>query len=128
MGKSPDTHPRVGVYLEHFTTRARFQRLRIGPNVSRGINAEWANPDRGGRPASMHNVIQDSYFETTLVGVYLDEGTTRTSIRRSKFVGQTWAAIGDYRGVDNQYDLNDFSEIAPGAVPVSFDHIKRRMR
>jgi hypothetical protein len=119
---------RVGVYLEHFTTRAKFRRLRIGPNVSRGINAEWANPDRGGRPASMDNVIQDSYFETTLVGVYLDEGTTRTSIRRSKFVGQTWAAIGDYRGVDNRYEMNDFSRIAPGAVPVSFDHIKRRMQ
>jgi hypothetical protein len=119
---------RVGVYLEHFTTRAKFQRLRVGPNVSRGINAEWANPDRGGRPASTHNVIQNSYFETTLVGVYLDEGTTRTSIRRSKFVGQSWAAIGDYRGVDNRFELNDFSEIAPGAVPVSFDHIKRRMR
>ena len=119
---------RVGVYLEHFTTRAKFQRLRIGPNVSRGVNAEWANPNRGGRPASMDNVIQNSSFETTLVGVYLDQGTTRTSIQGSKFVGQKWAAIGDYRGVDNRYEMNDFSGIAPGAVPVSFDHIKRGMR
>lgn len=115
----------VGVYLEHFTSRTTFRRLRIGPNVSRGMNAEWANPDRGGRPASTDNVIRDSYFATVLVGVYLDEGTTRTSIVRSKFVGQRWAAIGDYRGIDNRYDANDFSGIAPGAVPVSFDHIKR---
>jgi hypothetical protein len=115
----------VGVYLEHFTSRTTFRRLRIGPNVSRGINAEWANPDRGGRPASTDNMIQDSYFATVLVGVYLDEGTTRTSIVRSKFVGQRWAAIGDYRGIDNRYDANDFSGIAPDAVPVSYDHIKR---
>lgn len=115
----------VGVYLEHFTSRTTFRHLRIGPNVSRGINAEWANPDRGGRPASSDNVIRDSYFSTLLVGVYLDEGTTRTSIVRSKFVGQKWAAIGDYRGVDNRYDANDFSGIAPGAVPVSYEHIKR---
>jgi hypothetical protein len=115
---------RVGIYLEHFTSRGTFRRLRIGPNVSRGINAEWANPDRGGRPASTDNVIRDSYFSTVLVGVYLDEGTTRTSISRSKFVGQRWAAIGDYRGIDNRYDENDFSGIAPDAVPVSYEHIK----
>jgi hypothetical protein len=115
----------VGVYLEHFTTRTTFRRLRVGPNVSRGINAEWANPDRGGRPASTENVIRDSYFSTVLVGVYLDEGTTRTSIVRSKFVGQKWAAIGDYRGIDNRYEANDFSRIGPDAVPVSHEHIKR---
>jgi hypothetical protein len=113
----------VGIYLEHFTSRGTFRRLRIGPNVSRGINAEWANPDRGGRPASTDNVILDSYFSTVLVGVYLDEGTTRTSIMRSKFVGQRWAAIGDYRGIENRYDENDFSGLAPDAVPVSYEHI-----
>jgi hypothetical protein len=115
----------VGVYLEHFTSRTTFRRLRIGPNVSRGMNAEWANPGRGGRPASKDNVIRDSYFATVLVGVYLDEGTTRTSIVRSKFDGQKWAAIGDYRGIDNRYEANDFSGIAPDAVAVSTEHIKR---
>jgi hypothetical protein len=114
----------VGIYLEHFTSRGTFRRVRIGPNVSRGINAEWANPDRGGRPASTDNVIRDSYFSTVLVGVYLDDGTTRTSILRSKFVGQRWAAIGDYRGIDNRYDENDFRGIAADAVPVSYEHIK----
>ena len=111
----------VGIYIEHFTTGTTFQRLRIGPNVSRGINAEWANPALG-RAASVDNVIQDGYIRTTHVGVYLDKGTTRTVVRRCTFVGQAWAAIGDYLGVGNRYYDNDFRRIAPNAVPVSFEH------
>jgi len=112
----------VGIYIEHFTTGTRFQRLRVGPHVSRGINAEWANYALGGRPASVDNVIEDGSFRTTSVGVYLDQGTTRTLIRRCRFIGQTWAAIGDYRGVDNGYYDNDFEGIAATAVPVSHAH------
>ncbi len=112
----------VGIYLEHFTTGTTFRRLLIGPKVGRGVNAEWANGAHAGRPASVDNVIEDSYFHTTVVGVYLDEGTTRTSIRRCKFVGQTRAAIGDYKGVENRYYDNDFSGIAQSSVPVSYAH------
>jgi hypothetical protein len=112
----------VGIYIEHFTTDTTFQRLRIGPNVSRGINAEWANGAYGGRPASVDNVIQDASFRTTDVGVYLDQGTTRTIVRRCRFLGQRWAAIGDYLGVDNGYYDNDFESIGEGAVPVSHAH------
>jgi hypothetical protein len=113
---------RVGIYIEHFTTGTTFRRLRVGPDVSRGVNAEWANGAVGGRPASVDNVIEDGYFETKVVGVYLDEGTTRTTIRRCKFVGQSWAAIGDYKGVDNRYADNDYRAIAARAVAISFDH------
>jgi hypothetical protein len=112
----------VGIYIEHFTTGTSFQRLRIGPDVSRGINAEWANHALGGRPASVDNTIQDAYVRTTHVGVYLDEGTTRTLIHRCVFVGQAWAAIGDFRGIDNGYSDNDFAGIAASAVPVSHEH------
>ena len=112
----------VGIYIEHFTTATTFQRLRIGPSVTRGVNAEWANPAVGGKPASVDNVIQNAYFKTAHVGVYFDKGTTRTIIRRSVFVGQGWAAIGDFLGVDNRYYDNDFGGIAPGAVPVSYAH------
>jgi hypothetical protein len=111
----------VGIYIEHFTTGTTFQRLQIGPNVSRGINAEWANPDLG-RAASVDNAIQDCRIRTTHVGVYLDQGTTRTLVRRCTFIGQTWAAIGDYVGVGNRYYDNDFRGIAPSAVPVSYEH------
>jgi hypothetical protein len=113
---------RVAIYIEHFTTGTTFRGLRIGPNVVRGVNAEWANGARGGKPASVANVIEDAYFDTTLVGVYLDQGTTRTTVRRCKFVGQNWAAIGDYQGVGNRYYDNDFRGIAAGAVPVSYEH------
>jgi hypothetical protein len=113
---------RVGIYIEHFTSGTTFQRLRIGPMVTRGINAEWANHRQGGRPASVDNVIQDAYFRTSHVGVYFDQGTTRTLIRHCVFAGQRWAAIANYLGVDNQYYDNDFYGIAPGALPVSYDH------
>ena len=113
---------RVGIYIEHFTSTTIFQRLRIGPSVARGVNAEWANPAAGGKPASTDNVIEGAYFRTGHVGVYLDKGTTRTTVRHSVFVGQDWAGIGDYLGVGNQYYDNDFDAIEPGAVPVSHYH------
>jgi hypothetical protein len=115
-------HARVGIYIEHFTTATTFQRIRIGPSVTRGVNAEWANPAVGGKPASVDNLIQNAYFDTAHVGVYLDKGTTHTIVRHSVFVGQSWAAIGDYLGVDNRFYDNDFGGIAPGAVPVSYAH------
>jgi hypothetical protein len=111
----------VGIYLEHFTTGTTFQRLQIGPSVSRGINAEWANPAFG-KAASIDNVIQDCRIRTAHVGVYLDQGTTRTLVRRCAFSGQAWAAIGDYVGVGNRYYDNNFSGIAQSAVAVSFEH------
>src|SRR3954469_17969641 len=113
---------RVGIYIEHFTTATIFQRLRVGPSVSRGINAEWGNYAGGGKPASVDNIIENAYFRTEHVGVYLDQGTTRTTVRRSVFVGQSWAAIGDYLGLANEYYDNNFDRIDSGALPVSHDH------
>jgi hypothetical protein len=112
---------RVGIYIEHFTTSSIFERLRIGPGVTRGVNAEWDNPAVGGKPASTDNVIEGARIQTTHVGVYLDQGTTRTTVRRCVFVGQNWAAIGDYKGVDNSYYDNNFKGIDPGAAAVSLD-------
>jgi hypothetical protein len=113
---------RVGIYIEHFTIGTTFRRLRFGPGVTRGVNAEWANHAQSGRPGSVDNVIENAYFRTSHVGVYLDLGTTRTFVRHSVFVGQDWAGIGDFMGVDNQYYDNNFDGLAPGAVPVSHEH------
>src|SRR6478752_10777039 len=112
----------VGIYIEHYTTNTTFERLRVGPSVGRGVNAEWSNLALGQKPASSGNVIQDGFFRTPDVGVYLDQGTTRTLVRRCVFAGQAWAAIGDYLGQGNGYYENDFSGIRAGAVPVSHDH------
>ena len=114
---------RTGVYLEHFTYDSTFRRLWVGPDVRVGLTAEWAAPDSGGEPASVGNVIEDSRFESRLVGVYLDEGTRRTTVRRSTFVNQQWAAIGDYRGSGNAYYANDYRGIDAGAAAVSHDHL-----
>ena len=113
-----DTSP-VAVYIEHFTTASTFQRMDIGPSVTTGVVCEWADPGWGSRPACVDNVIQDSTIASSRIGVVLDEGTTRTTVRRVKFIGQAVSGILDYRGINNTYSGNDYSGIAPGAVPVS---------
>src|SRR5207253_657287 len=97
-----DTSP-VGVYIEHFTTASTFQRMDIGPAVRTGVVCEWADPGWGSRPACTDNVIQDSTIASSRIGVVLDEGTTRTTVRRVKFIGQAVSGILDYRGVNNAY-------------------------
>jgi hypothetical protein len=113
----------TGVYVEHFTRHSTFQRLRVGHEVRIGVVTEWAGPAWGGRPASVDNVIQDSWFASSLAGVLLDAGTTRTTVRRSTFVNQRWAAIGDYRGIDNAYYGNDYGAVAPGGADVTHEHL-----
>jgi hypothetical protein len=112
----------VGVYAEHYTVGATFRRLRVGPSVATGVTCEWADPSWGRRAACTRVVIEDSRLETTKVGVYLDEGTSHTVVRRVTFVGQTWAAIGDHRGTGNTFADNTFA-LLPGAVPLSNNHI-----
>lgn len=121
-GLDVDAAP-TGVYIEHFTSDSTFRRLRIGPGVRVGLTAEWADPAWDRRPASVGNLIELSHFSSWLVGVYLDEGTTATTVRRSTFAHQSWAAIGDYRGNANAYHGNDYSGVDEGAVAVSRDHI-----
>ena len=88
-----------------------------------GLNAEWADPAWGRRPASVDNVIEDSRFESSLAGIYLDEGTTRTTVRRSTFGGQSWAGITDYLGRGNRLYSNDYRGIGAGAQAVRHDHL-----
>jgi hypothetical protein len=113
----------TGVYVEHFTRDSTFRRLRIGPQVRVGLTAEWADPAWDRQPASIDNLIELSRFESWLAGVYLDEGTTRTTVRRSSFANQSWAAIGDYRGDGNAYGSNDYTGVDAGVPPVRHDHI-----
>jgi hypothetical protein len=113
----------TGVYMEHFTRSSRFQRLQIGGHVRIGLVTEWADPGSGGRAASVGNVIENSRFASRLAGVYLDAGTTRTTVRRSTFVNQRWAAIGDYQGIENAYYGNDYDGIDRGALDVTDQHI-----
>jgi len=113
----------TGIYLEHFTHDSTFSRLRVGPGVRIGLLAEWADPAWGRRPASVGNVVERSVFRSRLAGVYLDEGTTRTTVRSSIFAGQTWGAIGDFHGSGNAYKGNDYSRLAAGVEAVRHDHL-----
>jgi hypothetical protein len=120
----------IGVYLEHFVHSSTFRRLQIGPNVYRGLTCEWADPVWGSQPACVNNVIEQSRFETQGVGVYLDEGTTNTTVRTSTFIGQCWAAIGNFKGIGNLSDTsgNDYSKLRAGAVAVSTSHLSAAAR
>lgn len=114
----------TGVYAEHYNSAGTtFRRLDIGPSVKRGLNCEWSDPAWGGIPGCIDVVVEDSFFDTTRIGVYLDEGTTRTTIRRSVFRNQDWAAIADHKGVGNSYYENDVSGLRRGSVPLSHDHL-----
>jgi hypothetical protein len=117
----------TGIYIEHFTRGSTFQKIHVRSRIRTGITAEWASPAAGGRPASVDNLIQDSIFESHLCGIYLDDGTTRTIVRRSSFRKQTWAGIGSYRGRDNEFYDNDYSGIRRTAVPVSRNHISEAL-
>lgn len=112
----------VGVYVEHYTTESIFSRLLVGSHVRVGVNCEWADPAYGRRPASVRNVIRDSTFESYETGVFLDEGTTQTSVETSLFRGQRVAAIVDFRGRGNSFRGNDYAGIGPSAIPISYDH------
>jgi len=111
------------IYLEHFTTSSTFRNLHIGSGVRVGINCEWDDPSWGGKPASVDNVIEDSLIESSYVGVYMDEGTTRTTVLNTTFRGQSGAAIDDYKGVGNSYSGNDFTGILPSAAAISTAHL-----
>ena len=115
----------IGIYVEHFARNSTFRRVYAGPNMDRGATCEWADPVWGGLPACTNDVFEDSYFDTRVLGVYLDQGTTRTTVRRSIFVHQSCGAIGDYAGVGNLWDTtgNDYSGIGARAVPVYTGHL-----
>jgi hypothetical protein len=113
----------VGVYMEHYTSGTTIQYLNVGSGVVTGVNCEWADPLTGGLPACVNNVIEDGTIASSKVGVYLDQGTTGVTVRRFKFLNQSWAAIGDYKGVNNTYSSNDYSGIDAGAVAISYGHV-----
>jgi hypothetical protein len=114
----------IGVYVEHFAYSSTFRRLQIGPNVKRGLVCEWADPAWDSKPACVNDTIELSSFDTSIAGVYLDEGTTGTTVRNSTFVNQCWAGIGNYKGIDNLYDTggNNYRRLRPQALPISTDH------
>ncbi|HEV2903078.1 MAG TPA: hypothetical protein VGW30_07420 [Gaiellaceae bacterium] len=114
----------VGVYAEHFNSAGTtFRRLEVGPSVPTGVLCEWSDPAWGGVAGCIDVVIEHSLFDTSLIGVYLDEGTTRTTVRNSVFRNQSWAAVSDHKGIGNSSYANDTSRLRPGAVPLSHEHL-----
>jgi hypothetical protein len=113
----------TGIYAEHYTRGSTFRNFSVGPNVEIGVKCEWADPAWSSLPGCDGAVFESGRFETSLVGVYLDAGTSRTTVRNNVFVGQSWAGIGDHLGVSNAYSGNDFSRIDAGASATTTAHI-----
>lgn len=117
----------TGVYAEHYNSAGTtFRFLDISQSVKRGFNCEWADPAWSSIPGCIDVTIEDSLFATSLIGVYLDEGTTRTTILRCTFRNQTWAAISDFKGIGNLFAENDYSGLAASGLPLSHEHLFTR--
>lgn len=109
----------VGVYIEHTTRRTTFRRFSIGANVKIGFVGEW---DYGkNTPASIDNVIEDGRIEAARIGVYLDEGSLRTVVRRITFRRSRWGGIGFYRSPTCRYE-NCMFELPEGVQAFRQDH------
>jgi hypothetical protein len=119
-GISVDQTP-VGIYAEHYTRGTTFEQFHVGPSVRTGVVCEWDDPKTGGKPACVGDTFGNGTIDSTKTGVYLDEGTTRTTVHDVRFIHQSKAGIVNYRGRGNVFVRNDFSQMAQGAVPVSSD-------
>ena len=49
------------------------------------------------------------------------ESYTRTTVTGVTFRNQTRAGIVNYRGDQNVFTRNDFTQLAPGAIPITDD-------
>lgn len=100
-------------------------RMETHRPVKVGWHQEW-NGNTHTPPQSYNVTVQDSYLDTGCVGFDLDDGTCNSTVRRTKFVGQTGAAIVNFQegATPNLSDTsgNDYSGIASGAVVSSTAH------
>ena len=102
-----------GIYAEHYSWGATYQRFFIGPNTVIGVNAEWADPLTGGLPACQNCRVESGTIQSCRVGVNYDLGTSGSSVRNVKFQFQSIAAIIDYNTAStNTYSNNDYTTVA----------------
>lgn len=103
----------TGVYIENITRDSTFRDFFIGAQTQVGITSEWnvGNVDLGGDS----NRIQLGTIYASSVGVYLDQGTKRTTLRSIRFKNCTWGNVGIYDSPTSYYD----SDPSPS---VRFEH------
>ena len=129
----------IGIYLEHYSRSNLFKNFVIGSptntGVKTGFNCEWAdpaylgsNPVAGQSIAGCHfNTIQDGTIYSSYRGVQLEDAE-KTTIQRTKFIGQSNAAIDDFMTSGTGYSTiwqnlgNDFSGLPTGAVQYTQAH------
>jgi len=111
----------VGIYLEHYTRRCRFERFYASAGQT-GIVCEWASPTEwGGKPGAVQDTIQDGVIESNRIGIWADLGTDHVTIRRTTFRNQCYAGIVDL-GVGTTIKDNNYDDIDAGASEVTTVH------
>lgn len=116
----------TGIYIERFTKRSLFRRFLLGPDIKYGVISEW---DEGiaGNQAGTDNTIANGVIDTRKsgvpkrVGVFVDYGTLRMTIRRVVFRGASYACIVDL-GRSTVIQGNDYRRRVPGAATVAREH------
>ena len=97
----------TGVYIEHFTTDSTFAACGSARGCGSASPRSGPIPRGAAGPRAWRTSSRTAASRAGSSGVYLDEGTTRTTVRRSTFADQTWGAIGDYRGQEQRQYGND---------------------
>ena len=119
-----DDRSRAGRHLhralhDEHDLRAPASRAERRPRRERGVVGPLARAEAGEqRQRDPGRLLPNS---RTSVSTSTRARPARSSVAVC-FVGQSWAAIGDYLGQGNGYYENDFSGIRSGAVAVSHDH------
>lgn len=116
----------VPVYLEHWSYFNEFRNFWL--RGATGFVCEWDDPAWGGTPGCRNNFIHTGVIDgvgnwPTSIGISLDDGTWSTTVRNVRFIGQQKAAINlnNVEGT-NDFEDNDFTGIAPGALPIRYGH------
>lgn len=119
----------IGIYLEHKTLNTTFRYGYIGKTAAKviqGMTMEWngADPNQTTPTGAAHDcIIEDSVIASRKIGVYLDPGQLRNTIRRVKFINQCYTCIGNNsENVTNTFTNNNYSEKDAGCVDTNTSH------
>lgn len=112
----------VGQYCEHFTRNCTHARYSIH-DCAVGINGEWDDGVPGN--AATHFCAWDGgTIATTKAGAYFDQGSEANKVTNTRFVGQSWAAVGAFRNTGAvDFATGNTYAMQAGAVELSAAHI-----
>ena len=95
-----DTGPNAvngaGLYFDNTVSRSIYRRFCVGPHTAKGLVSEWDNYTF---PRGLYNRIEDGLLESSLFGIFLDQGTVDTTVARVYFRNASWAGLTIFNNV-----------------------------